>query len=189
MDTSFYTDSEKIIDAPKGNLAAIKYLVIDVDGTMTDAGIYYDENGNELKKFSTRDAAGFFTAKLCGIKIIVLTGRKCAATTRRMKELQVDLLEQEIVDKVSYLKKYMEENNIKKEEIAYLGDDLNDYECMKLVGFVGCPYDAVDEISAIADYVSTRKGGDGAVRDIISHILKKRGQWVQAIQRSYRMGI
>ena len=74
----------------------IKYLIIDVDGTLTDSGIYYDENGNELKRFSTRDAAGFFAAKEKGIKTIILTGRECAATIRRMEELKVDVLIQSI---------------------------------------------------------------------------------------------
>ena len=78
------------------NYHRIRYLVIDVDGTMTDAGIYYDEHGNELKKFCTKDAAGFFTAKQTGIKIMVLTGRECAATTRRMQEMKVDFLVQKL---------------------------------------------------------------------------------------------
>ena len=70
----------------------IKYLIIDVDGTMTDAGIYYDDHGNELKKFCTKDAVGFFAAKQAGIKTMVLTGRECQATTRRMAEMKVDFL-------------------------------------------------------------------------------------------------
>ena len=77
----------------KEQLKEIKYLVIDVDGTMTDAGIYYDEHGNELKKFCTKDAAGFFAAHQAGMEILVLTGRECAATTRRMTEMKVDYLQ------------------------------------------------------------------------------------------------
>lgn len=99
----------------------IKYLVIDVDGTMTDAGIYYDEHGNELKKFCTKDAAGFFAAKEAGIQVMVLTGRECAATTRRMGEMKVDYLVQNCKDKVSYLAEFMQEHQIMKEEIGYLG--------------------------------------------------------------------
>ncbi len=94
------------------NLKKIKYLVIDVDGTMTDAGIYYDEHGNELKKFCTKDAAGFFAARESGIKIMVLTGRECQATTRRMKEMKVDYIVQNIRDKVTYLQNFMKENQI-----------------------------------------------------------------------------
>ena len=167
----------------------IKILVIDVDGTMTDAGIYYDENGNELKKFCTKDAAGFFAASRVGIKIVVLTGRECAATTRRMKELKVDYLCQNVKDKVSYLKEIMKEQDWKKEDIGYIGDDLNDLSPMKLVGFVGCPADSCKEVKEIADYVSMVKGGDGAVRDIIEHILEESGEWEDAISEVYGIGV
>lgn len=85
----------------------IKLIVIDVDGTMTDSGIYYDENGNEWKKFCTKDAAGFFAAHKLGIKIMVLTGRECAATERRMKELRVQYLCQNVKDKMGYLSEFM----------------------------------------------------------------------------------
>ena len=88
-------------------LKRIKYLIIDVDGTLTDAGIYYDENGNELKKFCTKDAAGFFAAHQVGIQIMILTGRECAATTRRMKEMKVEYLIQNCVDKVTYIQNFM----------------------------------------------------------------------------------
>lgn len=77
----------------------IEYFVIDVDGTMTDAGIYYDDSGNELKKFCTKDAAGFFTAHAVGMKIMVLTGRECKAVTRRMQEMSVEFIFQNIKDK------------------------------------------------------------------------------------------
>lgn len=167
----------------------IKYLIIDVDGTMTDAGIYYDEHGNELKKFCTKDAAGFFAARQTGIKIMVLTGRECAATTRRMQEMKVDYLVQNIKDKISYLDNFMKENHISFEEIGYLGDDLNDYAGMKAAGYAGCPADACEEIKAICDYVSSVKGGQGAVRDIITYLLKQRGEWEQAVEAVYGTGI
>lgn len=167
----------------------IEYLIIDVDGTMTDAGIYYDEHGNELKKFCTKDAAGFFAARQAGIKIMVLTGRECAATTRRMQEMKVDYLVQNIKDKISYLENFMKENHISFEQIGYLGDDLNDYAGMKAAGYAGCPADACEEIKAICDYVSPVKGGQGAVRDIITYLLKQRGEWEQAVEAVYGTGI
>lgn len=167
----------------------IEYLIIDVDGTMTDAGIYYDEHGNELKKFCTKDAAGFFAARQAGIKIMVLTGRECAATTRRMQEMKVDYLVQNIKDKISYLDNFMKENHISFEQIGYLGDDLNDYAGMKAAGYAGCPADACEEIKAICDYVSPVKGGQGAVRDIITYLLKQIGEWEQAVEAVYGTGI
>ena len=170
-------------------LKRIKYLIIDVDGTLTDAGIYYDENGNELKKFCTKDAAGFFAAHQVGIQIMILTGRECAATTRRMKEMKVEYLIQNCVDKVTYIQNFMNEKNIKKEEIGYLGDDLNDLMGMSLCGFAGCPVDACEEVKRKADYISEVRGGYGAVRDIISYLLKERGEGRKAISKVYEIGI
>ena len=167
----------------------IKYLIIDVDGTLTDAGIYYDENGNELKKFCTKDAAGFFAAHQVGIQIMILTGREGAATTRRMKEMKVEYLVQNCRDKVTYIQDFMRENHINREEIGYLGDDLNDLPGMSLCGFAGCPADACAEVKEKADYVSDIKGGYGAVRDIISYLLKERGEWEEAISKVYGIGI
>lgn len=167
----------------------IKFLVIDVDGTMTDAGIYYDEHGNELKKFCTKDAAGFFAAKEAGIQTIILTGRECAATTRRMREMKVDYLVQNCKDKITYLKNFMEEKQISKEEIGYLGDDLNDLPPMNMCGFVGCPQDACAEVKSRADYISGVKGGAGAVRDIIEYLLRARDEWDKIVADVYGIGI
>lgn len=167
----------------------IKYLVVDVDGTMTDGGIYYDENGNEFKKFCTKDAAGFFAAHYVGIKIIVITGRKCKATERRMKELKVNYIYQNIRDKKSFLEDFMFENNVKKEEIGYIGDDLNDFAPMKLTGFVGCPSDGCKEVKEIADYISNIKGGYGAVRDVIEFIFEKEGIWKESVNNIFEIGV
>lgn len=167
----------------------IKYLVIDVDGTMTDAGIYYDEHGNELKKFCTKDAAGFFAARRAGIQIMVLTGRECAATTRRMTEMKVDYLVQNCKDKVTYLTQFMQEHHIAGEELGYLGDDLNDLPSMMMCGFVGCPEDACAEVKDRADYVSTVRGGYGAVRDIVEHLLRDRGEWETTTAQIYGIGV
>lgn len=168
---------------------AIKLMVIDVDGTMTDAGIYYDENGNELKKFCTKDAAGFFAAHSVGVKIMVLTGRECDATTRRMTELKVEYLFQNIKNKADFLKSFMEQNGIKKDEVGYIGDDLNDLPPMLLAGYVACPADSCPEIKEIANYVSSVSGGHGAVRDVIEHILRESGQWGKAVADVYGVGV
>ncbi|MCD7746086.1 MAG: hypothetical protein LUI13_12540 [Lachnospiraceae bacterium] len=168
-----------------GRWESIKLLVIDVDGTMTDGGIYYDENGNETKKFCTKDAAGFFTAHQVGIEIMVLTGSECRATTRRMTEMSVEYLCQNVKDKYRFLKQFMDEHRLSKENIGYIGDDLNDLHPMSLAGFVGCPCDSCEEIVRIADYVSDIKGGYGAVRDVIAFLLKERGEWERAYHTVY----
>lgn len=166
----------------------IKLFIIDVDGTMTGAGIYYDEAGNELKKFCTKDAAGFFCAHVLGMKIMVLTGRECAATTRRMQEMKVEYLYQNVVDKYSFLFSFIKENHLTKEELAYIGDDLNDLYPMSLAGFIGCPKDACEEVKKIADYIAETKGGYGAVRDVISYVLKQQGRWEEAYSKAYHIG-
>lgn len=165
----------------------LKLWVIDVDGTMTDAGIYYDENGNELKKFCTKDAAGFFAVHAVGMKIMVLTGRECAAVTRRMTEMKVDYLCQNIKDKESFMLDFMKKYHYTKENIAYIGDDLNDLMPMQLAGFVGCPSDACNEVKEIADYISLVRGGHGAVRDIVEHVLREDGKWNNAISQVYNI--
>ena len=163
----------------------LRYLEVDVDGTLTDAGISYDEHGNELKKFCTKDAAGFFAAKAMGIKTVVLTGRECAATARRMSDLKVDHVFQNVRDKQSFLLTFMDENHISKEQLGYIGDDLNDLLPMKLAGFKACPADSCEEIKRIADYVSTVKGGQGAVREIIEHALRASGDWDSLVEKIY----
>ena len=169
----------------KNNLSKIKYIVMDVDGTMTDAGIYYDDNGNELKKFYTKDAAGFFAAHHVGIKIIVLTGRECNAVTRRMNDMRVEYICQNVKDKKNFINSFMTEHGIDRSQIAYIGDDLNDLAAMQLTGFVACPHDACSEILAYADYISTEDGGHGAIRDVIRYLLRRRGEWDKALKEVY----
>jgi len=173
----------------KDCIDSLKYIVIDVDGVMTDAGIYYDENGNEYKKFCTRDAAGFWALKQAGIKVIVVTGRECEATRRRMTELGVDSLFQNIKNKKEFLEKYITENNIDKETLAYIGDDLNDLPSMSLCGFKLTPIDACSEIKRIADYISPIEGGRGVVRDVAEYVLKARNIWEQIITEVYGIGV
>ena len=99
-------------------LKEIRLVVVDVDGTMTDGGIIYDQNGNELKKFCSKDAAGYFTAHVVGMKIMVLTGRECHATTRRMEEMNIDYIFQDVKNKYNFLKNFMKEHSYEKENIA-----------------------------------------------------------------------
>ena len=170
------------------DFSKIELLVIDVDGTMTDGGIYYDAAGNEMKKFNTRDAAGIFAARCAGIRTMVLTGRRSFAVEKRMTELKVEYLHQGISDKKRFLCEFMAEHQLTSESVGYIGDDLNDLEPMKLAGFVGCPGDACDEIRHVADYVAGANGGYGAVRECITFLLKCRGEWEQAIAAAYGFG-
>ena len=120
---------------------------------------------------------------------MVLTGRECAATVRRMTEMKVDFLVQGIKDKDTYLKDFLQKENVSYGEIGYLGDDLNDFAGMNLAGFAGCPADACKEIKDVSDYVSGIRGGQGAVRDIIAWLLKERGEWEDVISKVYGVGV
>ena len=160
----------------------ITHLIVDVDGTLTDSGIYYDNNGNEIKKFSSKDGLGLKVAKAAGIKLIVLTGRESIAVIQRMNELNVDILVQNVKNKAEWLVKFMDENNLNKTRIGYIGDDLNDLSAMRLCGVIGCPADACKEVKSNADYISTIAGGHGAVRDCIEQFLSVDGTWEKIIE-------
>ena len=170
-------------------LKNIKYFIVDVDGTLTDSGIYYDENGNETKKFSTKDAAGFFALKKLQIKTIIITGRESNAVKKRLNEMKADYIFQNIKNKYEFLKDFFEKNNIKKEEVCYVGDDLNDLHAMSLAGFIACPYDSCKEVKAKADIISEVKGGNGAFRDIAETILEKRKEWQKTVNEVYNIGV
>ena len=170
-------------------LEQLKYFVVDVDGTLTDSGIYYDDKGNETKKFSTRDAAGFFAFMRLGINVIILTGRNSFSTKKRMKDLKVKYVFQGVKNKYDFLYNFMKKNHIKKEEIGYIGDDLNDLMPMSLVGYTACPLDSCEEIRKIANYVSKFNGGYGAFRDTVEHILKSTDKWDLVINKYCSIGI
>lgn len=159
----------------------IRYIILDVDGTLTDSGIYYDNCGNELKRFSTRDGLGIVAARTAGITVLVLTGRECEATTRRLTELGVTGIYQNVKDKTQWVKDWLAAEGIDRAEVVYIGDDLNDLGAMRLCGTSGCPADAVEEVRKEADYVSPLKGGYGAARDVIEHYMKSEGLWNDAI--------
>lgn len=160
----------------------IKLCIVDVDGTMTDSSIYYDEFGNEMKKFSTRDAIGFFVLNQLGIGTMILTGRECKATSRRAKELKVKYLYQNVKNKSMFVDDFLKQHDIEYHEVAYIGDDLNDLEIMKKCGFKGCPKDACREILSICDVVSDKCGGHGAVRDVIEKGLILQDRWDDVIK-------
>ena len=168
-----------------GDVDTMKMIVIDVDGTLTDGSVIYDDKGNETKKFSVRDAAGFFAAKEAGIKTMILTGRECEATTKRMKEMKADYVFQNVKNKRLFLERFMKNNELLKDDVGYVGDDLNDYPAMMLCGFIGCPNDSCCEVKEKADYVSGIKGGYGAFRDVMEFYLKKVGKWDGIVDRVY----
>ena len=114
----------------------IRLLVLDVDGTMTDGGVYYDSAGNELKKFAIKDGAGIVLARAAGMQVMICTGRECEAVRHRAQDLHIDYLFQNVHDKAAFLSRFMAEHSLTKQDVAYCGDDLNDLTAMALCGFV-----------------------------------------------------
>lgn len=155
----------------------IRYIFLDVDGTLTDGRVYYTSSGEEAKAFNIKDGLAIASLPSLDIKVIIITGRKSEIVKKRMNELGVKDVYQGVNEKSKFISAYSIKENIKLNECAYIGDDLNDLSSMKLVGFVGCPYDACSQVREISDYISTFKGGQGAVREIIEYILRKCGKF------------
>lgn len=152
----------------------IKLFLSDVDGTLTDAGMYYGENGNELKKFNTRDGKGFELLRRAGIKTGIITSENTKIVENRAKKLKVDFLRQGIEHngKLEVVKKICQNENILLSEVAYIGDDINCKELLQSVGLAACPLDAVQEVKDILNIITlSKKGGDGAVREFAEHVL------------------
>lgn len=158
-------------------MSKIRFLIMDVDGTLTDGKIYMGNQGELMKAFNIKDGAGIHDILIPhGITPIIITGRKSDIVNQRCLELGITDLYQGISDKVSKLKEILNENQCGLESAAYIGDDINDLQSMWIIkqsgGVIGCPADAIDEIKTISDFTSSKNGGEGAVRDFIEYIMK-----------------
>ena len=146
-------------------------LVMDVDGTLTDGCIYMGPQGEAMKAFNCQD--GYAIAQILpklGITPVIITGRNSQIVANRAKELKITHLHQGVHDKLPLLQRIARELGASQEEVAYIGDDLNDFDCIRWCGLTGCPADAVKEIREAVDFVAGRKGGRGAVREFVDHI-------------------
>lgn len=151
----------------------IKLLIMDVDGTLTDGTINIGDNGELFKSFNAKDGYGInVILPQNGIKTAVITGRKSAIVERRAKELNIDFVYQGVDNKTAILSKILHELKIDYSSCAYIGDDMNDFECMSLCAERGCPADADTGIKAICTYVCKNNGGKGAVREFIEYLCK-----------------
>lgn len=150
----------------------IKILVMDVDGTLTDGCIYIGAEGEVMKAFHVQD--GYGIAHLLperGIVPVIITGRKSKIVEKRTQELKITHLYQGIADKLSKLKEVAAELGVDPNEIAYIGDDVNDLDCIRYCGYTACPADAVSEVLEAVDYICKRNGGRGAVREFIERLI------------------
>lgn len=151
----------------------IKLFATDVDGVLTDAGMYYSESGEELKKFNTHDGKGFELLRNCGIRTAIITSENTKIVENRATKLKVDYLYQGVSDKLSVVKKIAAIEGISLNEIAYIGDDINDKSVLDNVGFSACPLNAVHQIKSIPKILRLSKsGGFGVVREFIDYLLE-----------------
>jgi len=145
---------------------------MDVDGTLTDGKIYVGTQDEIMKAFNVKDGLGITKLQVKGIVPVIITGRNSEIIANRAKELNITEVYQRIHDKVKKLKQVAGKYECDFNEIAYIGDDENDLECMKLCGIKGCPADAADVVKGIADFVCKRNGGNGAVREFIEYLME-----------------
>lgn len=159
-------------------LKKIKVLILDVDGVLTDGGIIIDSNGVETKRFDVQDGFGLVFWKKCGFKSAIISARQSAVVAHRAKDLQIDEVFVGVYPKINSYEELNKKWNVKDEEICFIGDDVADLGILKRVGFAAAVANAVFEVKSIAHYVSPKKGGEGAVREIIELILKAQGKWI-----------
>lgn len=153
------------------DLKKIKLFAFDVDGVLTDGGMYYGENGNELKKFNTRDGKGIELIRGMGIKTAVITSENKQLNLRRFEKLKVNHIIQNEHSKLEAVKRICLEEKIELSEVSYIGDDINDLDLLRQVGFSASPVDGISEVKNIVNYICKTEGGGGCVRELAELIL------------------
>ena len=161
----------------------IKLVLTDIDGVWTDGGMYYDQTGNELKKFNTTDSAGVVFLQLLDIPLGIITGENTKIVWRRAEKLKINHLFIGVKNKLEVAEKLCAEMHISLQEVAYVGDDLNDAMLLKAVGFSAIPANACNYMEKYAKIRLKRKGGEGAFREFVELLLEKENMLETAIQK------
>lgn len=158
----------------------VKLIVLDVDGTLTDGTILYGDDGVQAKAFHVADGLGIVMAQAVGLRIAVISGRTSRAVENRMAELKVTDLVQKCGDKAGAMRVLMSKYELQSNEVAYVGDDINDLPAFEVAGVKIAVANASDTLKTKADWVTPRSGGAGAVRDAIDEILRRQGRLEEA---------
>lgn len=154
-----------------------KLIITDIDGVWTDGGMYYDQTGNEWKKFNTSDSAGIIFARLLKIPVAIMTGENTSIVERRAAKLKVEHVFQGVKNKLRCCEELCLSLGITLQEIAFIGDDINDINLLRKAGISGVPANAPDYVKAYAAYTTNKKGGDGAFREFVEYIIKSHGNF------------
>jgi YrbI family 3-deoxy-D-manno-octulosonate 8-phosphate phosphatase len=144
----------------------VRLLCVDVDGVLTDAGMYYGPDGEVLKKFNTRDGVGLARVRDAGVAVAIISGEDSAIVHARAAKLKIDDVFCNASNKRLAIDELCSKHGLRLDEVAFIGDDLNDVTALECVGFACAVADAAEQVQAIAHYVSRRRGGDGAVREV-----------------------
>ena len=177
--------SKKIIKTPpeREKILPLRFLILDVDGVMTDGTISYTENGGEVKSFNVKDGAGLKYWMRAGHRAGIITGRSSPIVERRAEELGIAFVAMDAKNKLPAFEAMLREANVRPEEVAMIGDDLPDLPLIRRAGLGVAVADAVDEVREGADFVTEKDGGRGAVRELIEYVLKTQGRWEGIMER------
>lgn len=160
------------------DLKKIKAVILDIDGVISPECVQIGQDGNPLRHVNVKDGYAIQLASKHGIMVFILSGGYCRAMETRLKLLGVSEVIMHAAVKEEHFKRILEEYGLDAQNVVYMGDDIPDYNVMKMCGLSCCPVDAANDILAIAGYVSSRKGGYGCVRDVLEQILRAQGKWM-----------
>lgn len=161
----------------KEKLQSISTMIFDFDGVLTDGKVLVINENEQLRSANVKDGYALQYAVKCGYRICVISGGKSVSMSQRLASLGIKDVFLGVDKKIEVFRKYVNDNNLEKSEILYMGDDIPDYEIMNNVGVACCPSDAAIEIKSISDYISDLKGGEGCVRDIIEQVMRLHNKW------------
>ncbi|MDB9964200.1 HAD-IIIA family hydrolase [Vicingaceae bacterium] len=161
----------------KAKLRPIAAFILDVDGVLTDGMVITLPDGEQVRRMNIKDGYALQHAVKKGYHISIISGGTSESVRKRLNTLGITEVNLACKNKVEVFEKLKEKFGLTKEQILYMGDDIPDYKVMQRVGFATCPNDAAEEIKSISDYISSKKGGEGCVRDLIEQVLKLQGKW------------
>lgn len=167
----------------KAKIKKIKLLILDVDGVLTKGDIILDDKGKEIKVFNVQDGFGIVLFQRAGLKTAILSARSCGAVTARAKDLKMNAICQDAYPKTAAYRKLLCRFKLKDEQVCFVGDDLPDIEVLTKVGFSVTVPNAAGEVKKKVDYITKRKGGCGAVREVIELILKTQKKWSTILKK------
>lgn len=166
-------------------LAGITTFIFDYDGVLTDGHVLLTDSGDALRMANVKDGYALQLAIKNGYRVAIITGGRSQSIRNRFEALQIRDVFIGVENKLQVFNRYLEQNGLRKEEVLYMGDDIPDFELMKLAGIPTCPADACEEIKSVSKYISGFSGGRGCVRDVIEQVMKVQGKWMNHLAFSW----